>query len=169
MRQGQDALIFVCILYNPAFLLSSYSYLLSPTVQYSCWHCTIQLLEQEQCQSGLILLAHYVQYAAISSLRDICVLCQLPPESQPFQRVPITTVADGGLVSYANFNSVSHFLSFAFLFKDYVRSQLVRHRHGNQNHKGSISKNIERLRFLLHKYGAFVIKRTSFVFFQHSI
>lgn len=88
MRQGQDALIFVCILYNPAFLLSSYSYPLSPTVLYSCWHCTIQLLEQEQCQSGLILLAHYVQYAAISSLRDICVLCQLPLSHSHFRGCP---------------------------------------------------------------------------------
>lgn len=113
-----------------------------------------------------------------STLRTVCsykqsqgYLCSLSvtPESQPFQRVPITTVADGGLVSYAKFNSVSHFMSFAFLFTDFVRSQLVRHRHGNQNHKGSISKNIERLRFLSYKYGAFVIKGTSSVFFQHLI
>lgn len=98
-------------------------------------------------------------------------LCSLSvtPESQPFQRVSITTVADGSLVSYVKFNSISHFMSLAFLFKDFVRSQLVRHRHGNQNHKGRISKNIERLRFLSHKYGAFLIKRTHFVFFQHSI
>lgn len=98
-------------------------------------------------------------------------LCSLSvtPESQPFHRVSITTVADGSLVSYVKFNSISHFMSLAFLFKDFVRSQLVRHRHGNQNHKGRISKNIERLRFLSHKYGAFLIKRTHFVFFQHSI